>query len=175
MKMVFKKEALSLKGVYKIHLENFSDERGVIVNLFDVEQLPNFKVEKLSKSKKNVLRGMHGDSINDKLIYCLKGKMHLVVVNYDEKSDQFLEKIEIDINEDSNFAVFVPRNFLNGHYCLTDDCLFYYKWSESYVEPEKQFSVRWNDEQLKIDWPLLESEPVISERDRDSKTLREKK
>ena len=44
MKMVFKKEALSLKGVYKIHLENFSDERGVIVNLFDVEQLPNFKV-----------------------------------------------------------------------------------------------------------------------------------
>ena len=56
MKMVFKKEALPLKGVYKIHLENFSDERGTIVNLFDVEQLPEFKVEKLSKSKKKCFK-----------------------------------------------------------------------------------------------------------------------
>jgi len=175
MKMVFRKEALPLKGVYKIHLENFSDERGTIVNLFDIEQLPDFKVEKLSKSKKNVLRGMHGDSINNKLIYCLKGKMHLAVVNYDVESDQFLEKIEIEINEDSNFAVFVPRNFLNGHYCLTDECLFYYKWSESYVKPQEQFSVRWDDEQLRINWPLLEPTPIISERDKKSKTLKEKR
>ena len=43
------------------------------------------------------------------------------------------------------------------------------------VEPEKQFSVRWNDERLNIDWPLIESEPIISERDKNSKTLKEKK
>lgn len=101
--------------------------------------------------------------------------MHLAVVNYDVESDQFLEKIEIEINEDSNFAVFVPRNFLNGHYCLTDDCLFYYKWSESYVKPQEQFSVRWDDEQLRINWPLLEPTPIISERDKKSKTLKEKR
>jgi len=175
MKMVFKKEELSLKGVYKIYLENFSDNRGMIVNLFDIEQFHTFKVEKLSKSKKNVLRGLHGDSINDKLIYCLKGKIYLAVVNYDIESNQFLEKIEIEISEDSNFAILVPRNFLNGHYCLTEDCLFYYKWSESYVKPEEQFSVRWDDEQLKINWPLLEPRPIISERDKNSKTLKEKR
>jgi len=175
MKMVFKKEELSLKGVYKVFLENFSDERGVIVNLFDIEQFSTFKVDKLSKSKKNVLRGLHGDSINDKLIYCLKGKIHLAIVNYDKESEQYLEKIEIEISEDSNFAIFVPKNFLNGHYCLTDDCLFYYKWSESYVKPEKQFSVRWNDEELRINWPLEGLIPIISERDKKSKTLKEKR
>lgn len=174
MRMIFRKEELPLKGVYKVFLENFSDERGTIINLFDVEQFSNFKVEKLSKSKKNVLRGLHGDSINDKLIYCLKGKIYLVVVNYDKESDQFLEKIEIEISEDSNYAVFVPKNFLNGHYCLTDDCLFYYKWSESYVKPEKQFSVRWDDESLNINWPLIKPKPIISERDKSSKTLKEK-
>ena len=92
MKMIFEKEYLPLKGVYKVHLENFSDNRGTIVNLFDIEQFSSFKVEKLSKSKKNVLRGLHGDSINDKLIYCLKGAMHLAIVNYDSKSDQYLKK-----------------------------------------------------------------------------------
>ena len=172
MKMNFVKEELELKGVYKVYLENFSDDRGTITNIFDIEQFPSFKVEKLSKSKKNVLRGLHGDSINDKMIYCLSGKLHLAIVNYDKQSDQYLEKIEIEISEDSNFAVFVPKNFLNGHYCLTEKCLFYYKWSESYVEPSKQFSVRWDDKHLGINWPLLEKEPIVSERDKNSKNLR---
>ncbi len=173
MRMNFIKEELSLKGVHKVNLENFSDDRGTIVNLFDRQQFSDFKVEKLSKSKKNVLRGLHGDLINDKLIYCLKGSFHLVVINYDKKSDQYLEKIQFDMTEDSNFAIFVPKGFLNGHYCLSDNCLFYYKWSESYVKPENQFSVRWDDEQLNINWPLLSKQPIISERDKNSKTLKE--
>ena len=74
---------------------------------------------------------------------------------------------------DKPFAVFVPKNFLNGHYCLSETCLFYYKWSDSYVSPGKQFSVRWDDEDLDITWPLLEAEPILSDRDKNSKTLKE--
>ena len=173
MKMNFRKEELSLKGVWKIHLENFSDNRGTITNLFDVEQFSSFKVEKLSKSKKNVLRGLHGDSINDKLIYCLKGKIYLAIVNYDSKSEQYLEKVELEIDEDSNYAVFVPRNFLNGHYCLTDDCLFFYKWSKKYNGPDNQITVKWDDPLLGIDWPI--KEPILSKRDQDAKYLKRKK
>jgi dTDP-4-dehydrorhamnose 3,5-epimerase len=172
MKMNFVKEELELKGVYKVYLEKFSDDRGTITNIFDIEQFSTFKVEKLSRSKKNVLRGLHGDSTNDKIIYCLSGKIYLAIVNYDRESEQFLEKIEIEISEDSNFAILVPKNFLNGHYCLTENCLFYYKWSESYVEPSKQFSVPWDDKKLGINWPLLEDKPIVSERDKNSKYLR---
>ena len=175
MKMIFQREETELQSVYKILLENFSDERGAIVNLFDREQFPQFKIDKLSKSNKNVLRGLHGDSINDKLIYCLKGKFHLVVVNYDKNSDQYLQKVQIDMDENSNFAVFVPKNFLNGHYCISEECLFYYKWSESYVKPEEQFSILWSDETLKVQWPLLEDTPILSPRDKNSKSLKEKK
>ena len=167
--MLFKEEPLSLEGIYKIHLENFSDERGQITNLFDCEQFPQFKIDKLTKSTKNVLRGLHGDSNNDKLIYCLQGKIFLVVVNYDKSSPQYLKKVQIEMDENSNFAVFIPKNFLNGHYCLTDTCLFYYKWSESYVPPEKQFSILWNDKDLNINWPLLENKPILSERDKKAK------
>ena len=65
--MIFATEKTELNGVYKVHLENFSDDRGQIVNLFDTGQFPTFKVDKLSKSKRNVLRGLHGDATNDKL------------------------------------------------------------------------------------------------------------
>jgi dTDP-4-dehydrorhamnose 3,5-epimerase len=173
--MIFVEEETSLDSVYKIHLENFSDNRGEIVNLFDIDQFSTFKVDKMSKSKRNVLRGLHGDISNDKLIYCLYGKIYLVVVNYDKDSPQYLQKIGIEMSDDKPFAVFVPKNFLNGHYCLSETCLFYYKWSDSYVSPEKQFSVRWDDEDLDITWPLLEAEPILSDRDKNSKTLKEKK
>jgi dTDP-4-dehydrorhamnose 3,5-epimerase len=169
---MFKKEELSLKGVYKYSLENFHDERGSIINLFNIYDFPNFKVDKLTKSKKNVLRGLHGDTINDKLIYCLHGKMHLVIVNYDKNSSQYLQKIQIDMDENSNFAIFVPKNFLNGHYCLSEKCLFYYKWSESYLQPEQQFSIVWNDETLNINWPLIQKQPILSDRDKQSKKIK---
>jgi dTDP-4-dehydrorhamnose 3,5-epimerase len=170
---MFNIEELSLKGVYKYSLENFYDERGTITNIYDVNKFPNFKVDKLSKSNINVLRGLHGDTVNDKLIYCLHGSMHLVVVNYDKNSEQYLQKIQIDMDENSNFAIFVPKNFLNGHYCLSEKCLFYYKWSESYVAPEKQFSVIWNDDTLNIKWPLLKDEPILSDRDKKSKRIKD--
>jgi len=173
--MIFETENLELEGVHKVHLENFSDSRGQIVNLFDVDQFSTFKVDKLSKSTRNVLRGLHGDTVNDKLIYCLGGRIHLVIVNYDRESSQYLQKAELEMSEDSHFAVFVPKNFLNGHYCLSETCLFYYKWSDSYVHPDKQFSICWNDKDLNIKWPLLEKEPILSDRDKNSKTLKEKK
>ena len=171
--MIFATEKTELKGVYKVHLENFSDDRGQIVNLFDTGQFPTFKVDKLSKSKRNVLRGLHGDATNDKLIYCLHGKIHLAVVNYDKNSQQYLHKIELEMSADDHFAVFVPKNFLNGHYCLSETCLFYYKWSDSYVHPDKQFSICWNDQDLNIGWPLLEKEPVLSERDKNGTPSKE--
>lgn len=166
---MFNKEQLSLDGVYKINLENFHDNRGSIVNLFKTGILPDFKVDKISISKKNVLRGMHGDTINDKLVYCLHGAFRLAVVNYDKNSLQYLQKIELDMDENSNFAIFIPKNFLNGHYCLTEKCIFYYKWSESYLMPDQQFSLPWNDKSLNINWNLLEEHPILSERDRHGK------
>ena len=172
--MKFEKENLSLDGVYKVHLESFEDNRGQIVNLFDVGQFSDFKIDKLTKSTYNVLRGLHGDSYNDKLIYCLQGKLELVVVNFDQNSPQYLQKVQLQMDDESNFAVFVPKNFLNGHYCLSETCLFYYKWSESYINPTNQFSVLWSDGELNIDWSLLEEAPILSERDKNAKTIKEK-
>lgn len=158
-------EKTGLNGVFKINLEKFSDDRGFVLNVFDNSDL-HFNQEKLTVSKKNVLRGLHSDTINDKLIYCLRGSFKLVVVNFIKESDQYLKKVEFLMNESSNFAIFVPKNFLNGHYCFEDNTYFYYKWSSGYVLPEKQISVNWNSPSLSIDWGLLEDAPILSDRDK---------
>lgn len=159
-----------INGVYKIELENFSDSRGKIINLYDLEKFPKFKQEKLTISTKNVLRGFHGDAYNDKLIYCLSGAMKLVIVNYDKNSLNYLQSCVINMDDESNFAVFVPKNFLNAHYCLSDKVLFYYKWSYGYIKPEEQISVKWDSPKLNIDWNLKE-QPILSDRDKKSDYL----
>ena len=163
-------EETKLKGVFKVFIEKFEDSRGCIVNLFNNKDY-HFNQEKLTISHKNVLRGLHSDTINDKLIYCLRGKFFLVVVNYDKKSEQYLQKVEFEIGEDSNYAVFVPKNFLNGHYCMMNNTYFYYKWSNGYVEPEKQISIKWNSPSLKIKWPLIYNVPIVSDRDNNSLSI----
>ena len=155
----------ALDGVFTVASEKFSDERGFVLNVFKNETF-HFNQEKLTVSKKNVLRGLHSDTKNDKLIYCLRGAFKLVVINYIKGSEQYLNKIEFDMNENSDYAVFVPKNFLNGHYCLENNTYFYYKWSSGYITPKDQISVNWNSPSLSIDWGLTEKSPILSERDR---------
>ena len=96
-----------------------------------------------------------------------------MIVNFDKNSSEYLKKIEIEMDENSDFAVFIPKGFLNGHYCLSEECLFFYKWSESYVSPDEQFSILWNDDILNIEWPLIEENPILSSRDKKSKKIKE--
>jgi dTDP-4-dehydrorhamnose 3,5-epimerase len=161
-------EKTNLDGVLKIHLENFHDDRGTIINLLDYH--PNklkYSLDKLTITKKNVLRGLHGDKFNDKLIYCLRGEMKFAVVNLDESHEQFLKSEIFHIKDSDYCAIFVPRKYLNAHYCIGEEVLFFYRWTYGYVEPQKQMSYRWNSKKFNINWGNIE--PSLSERDNNSK------
>ena len=64
-------------------------------------------------------------------------------------------------------SVLIPPGFLNGHLCLTEECVFHYLFSypSDYVNSQNQMSVRWNDPMLKINWPI--DNPILGERDKD--------
>ena len=87
-------ENTDLEGVLKITLEAFEDHRGYYIETYN-EDVYNkngisvkFIQDDISVSKKNVLRGIHGDQETWKLISCLEGEFYLVVINNDEKSNQ---------------------------------------------------------------------------------------
>lgn len=163
-----KVEKTALDKVLLVKLEAFEDHRGEYLELFNRKNYAShgidadFVEDDISVSYKGVLKGIHGDDRTWKLISCLHGKFYLVVVNNDRQSKQFGRWESFVLSEHNRHQVLVPPNFGNGHLCLSGKSIFHYKQSEYYA-PSRQFTIRWNDPDFNIWWPV--KDPVLSRRD----------
>ena len=154
-------------GLKVIQNFTFLDKRGYFKELIVEKKIKKkFPFNVMSFSKKNVLRGIHGDSKSWKLITCLSGEIKLVVVN-----PKTLQHMSVLLTSKNKLSVLVPPGFGNGHLVLSDEAVFYYKWAYEgeYPDVEDQFSLRWNDPKLKIEWGI--KNPILSTRDQNSKLL----
>mgnify|MGYP001183146108 FL=1 len=162
------------KGVFGdvvqiIQPASFEDYRGEIWTTwkkdewhYDIE----FNHDKVSTSRKNVIRGMHGDTKSWKLATCLYGEIYYVVVDYRQDSPTYLQWDWIILSQHNKKMVLVPPNFVNGFCVLSDHMILHYKWAYdgSYPDVEDQFTLKWNDSKIGIDWPI--DNPILSKRDR---------
>ena len=158
----------------KIFVNNsFKDLRGLYWTSWKKNYHKNidFKHDKFSLSKKNVLRGLHGDKKTWKLISCPFGKFLLVVVNCKKNSKDYLKWKSWILSHENGVQILIPPHYANGHLCLSNHCLFHYKLSYkgSYVDAKNQFSLRWNDPKINIKWNI--KKPILSKRDKSSKLL----
>ncbi len=161
-----------LEGVLTIKPHVFEDHRGQFVETYnrrlfagngiDVE----FVQDDISVSTRNVLRGIHGDSVTHKLLSCLHGKLYFVVVNCDTESKDFGKWQSFILSEASRMQVLVPPKHGNAYLVLSDEATFHYKQS-TYYDRSKQFTYKWNDPRLNIWWPI--ANPILSERDEKGK------
>ena len=152
---------------------SFKDLRGYIWTSWKKGSINNIKFnhDKFSLSKKNVLRGLHGDNKTWKLISCVYGKFFIAVVDFEKNSNSFLTWQSWELSHKNGIQLLIPPNYANGHLCISDYCLFHYKLSYkgSYIDVKKQFSLRWNDPKLKINWKV--KKPILSKRDKRAKLL----
>lgn len=146
----------------------FDDFRGTYVETYN-EKLYNesgigvkFVQDDISVSRQNVLRGLHGDAITWKLVSCLYGEFYLVVVNWDETSDQFGQWESFVLSDQNRLQVLIPPKFGNGHLVTSELAIFHYKQS-TYYDRARQFTLLWNDPGLNIRWPV--PNPILSKRD----------
>lgn len=159
-----------LREVKIIQLNSFMDHRGEYVETYNKELYAQMGIEisfvqdDYSKSKKNVLRGIHGDDETWKLITCPHGELFLVVVNCDKDSDEFGKWESFVLSDKNHLQVLIPPKYGNGHLILSDVAIFQYKQT-TYYNPAKQFSYRWDNPRFKINWPC--KDPILSERDRN--------
>ncbi|PZC47216.1 MAG: dTDP-4-dehydrorhamnose 3,5-epimerase [Chloroflexi bacterium] len=146
----------------------FEDFRGSYIELYNEEIykstgiLVDFKQDDISTSKKNVLRGIHGDSKTWKLVSCLFGRFYLVVVDCKKDSKQFRQWESFELSDVNREQVLIPPGFGNGHLVLSERAIFHYKQS-TYYDRESQFTYLWNDPELNISWPI--NNPILSIRD----------
>lgn len=131
----------------------------------------NYNHDKFSLSKRNVLRGIHGDKKTWKLVSCVYGKVYFVVIDFNKKSKSYLKYRSWILSQKNGLQILVPPYYGNGYLCLSKECLFHYKLSYKgkYIDQRKQFSIKWNDPKIKIKWPI--KRPILSNRDKKTKLL----
>lgn len=158
-----------IQGLWEIQCDIFRDKRGANFEGYN-PRWPwlagdfTYATDSYSWSKKNVLRGFHGDSWNDKLISCPVGKIQLFVIDVRPQSPTKDKVAEFNIVSDYPTFIFVPRGVVNAHLVISDMALFSYKLSSGYVPLNGQIHVKWNDPKYAIDWAI--NKPILSDRDK---------
>ena len=158
-----------INGVRIITPEVFTDYRGDLWTTwkkdefdFDIE----FNHDKVSTSRKNVLRGIHGDFKSWKLVTCLYGDIYFVMVDNRQSSDTYMRWHSTTLNDKNRRQVLLPPGVGNGFLVMSDYCVFSYKWSYEgeYPDVEDQFSLKWDDPKIRINWPI--DNPILQLRDK---------
>lgn len=168
-----------IDGVWLIEPIVFSDSRGYFVESFKKKEFEehigpvNFIQDNESKSVFGVLRGLHyqaGEYSQAKLVRVIKGKVLDVAVDLRKSSPTFGKHIIVELSEDNKLQIFIPRGFAHGFLVQSDEAVFTYKIDNVYT-PEAERTICYNDNSLKIDWAIAESELIMSEKDKNASSF----
>ena len=175
------KDEGKFKGVVEINFEPHLDERGFFMRVYDKGIFRHHRInakwvqENHSFSRnKGTLRGLHFQyppCAEGKMIRVLRGRVFFAFLDLRRNYPTFGKWGSVILDEDVPTAVFLPRGFALGLCTLTDNCGLYY-WMDNYYSPEKQGVIKWDDPDLKIEWPIG-SPTVISEKDKNGISFKE--
>ncbi|MEP6696114.1 MAG: dTDP-4-dehydrorhamnose 3,5-epimerase [Pseudonocardiales bacterium] len=155
------------------------DDRGFFTRTFDAAAARDagldataFVQDSQSRSHLGVVRGLHlrtgaGEA---KLVRCSYGAVFDVAVDLRVGSENFGKWVATRLDDVDNRSVYIPAGFAHGFQALTEPADVCYRIDQPH-EPGYDLTVRWDDDQLAVRWPL----PVtgMSERDRAARLLRE--
>ena len=162
-----------IDGVWIIEPKVFNDARGYFMEAFKEEAFRanigdvHFVQDNESKSSFGVLRGLHyqkGEYSQAKLVRVIKGKVLDVAVDLRRSSPTFGKYVSVELSEENKRQFFIPRGFAHGFLVLSEEAIFTYKVDNGYA-PQAEASIRFNDETIGIDWPVAESQFILSEKD----------
>ena len=157
-----------LERVLLIKQEIFKDIRGSFMELYRYEKFYKvmglkFVEDDISVSKQGVLRGIHSDNMAWKLLTCLYGAIHLVIVDCKDNSEDFGKWESFHLSGDSGIQILVPPKYGIVHLVLSNIAILFYKQTEFY-NPSRQTTYRYDDARFGIEWPI--KNPILSERDK---------
>jgi dTDP-4-dehydrorhamnose 3,5-epimerase len=162
-----------IEDVKIIEVNLFGDERGFFMETFRAVEFIEktgakpFVQDNHSKSTKGILRGLHYQQTQTqgKLVRVISGTVFDVAVDMRESSSTFGKWVGVELSAENNRQLWLPEGFAHGFYVMTDSAAFVYKCTD-YYHPESEISVRWDDADIGIKWPLVDGElPQLSAKD----------
>jgi len=162
----------TLNGVVLLEPTVYTDDRGEFYESYNrktFEEVTGFEGEFLqdnhSTSVKGVLRGIHYQlpRPQGKLVRCIDGEIWDVAVDLRRSSPTFREWKGYHLSAENRHQLWIPVGFGHGFVALSEITQVLYRTTELW-DPECDRSIRWDDPDLDIAWPL-ESPPTLSAKD----------
>jgi len=163
----------NFKGLEIFESQNIFDNRGYFREVFIKKKSKNDLIFTVaSKSKKNVLRGLHIQvkKQQGKYVSVVKGKILDVCVDCRTNSKSFGKNYKIILSEKNGKSIYIPPGFIHGFLGLEKENIVVYGCT-NYRDKDSEMGVIWNDADLKIKWPI--KKPIISDKDKNNISFKE--
>ncbi len=162
---------LFIEGLNIVKPHRFGDERGFFEEFYNKKAFEDsgltadFVQDNHSKSRKDVLRGLHFQKKAPqlKLVRVLRGSIYDVAVDLRKGSPTYGKWHGEILTFENGKMLWIPEGFAHGFLTLENDTEVLYKCSNLY-NPEDEGGIIWNDIDIKINWGI--ENPLISEKDK---------
>ena len=159
------------KDLFVIQSKKHDDNRGYFRELYlekNIKKKLNFIVT--SKSKQNVVRGLHLQlkKPQGKYVSVIKGQIFDVAVDCRINSDTFGKHFKIFLDDQDCKSIYIPKGFAHGFMGMKKENIVVYG-CDNYRNKESETGIIWNDPFLNIKWPI--EKPIISDKDKKNKSF----
>jgi dTDP-4-dehydrorhamnose 3,5-epimerase len=164
----------AIEDVLILEPKLFGDERGFFMESFNQRAFNDavghevaFVQDNHSRSAKGVLRGLHYQTpphAQGKLVRVTQGSVFDVAVDIRRDSSTYGRWVGVELSAANHRQLWIPPGLAHGFLVTSESADFLYK-TTGYYQPKAEGSVRWNDPQLAIAWPLNGLQPVLSPKD----------
>ncbi|MHB1022602.1 MAG: dTDP-4-dehydrorhamnose 3,5-epimerase [Acidobacteriaceae bacterium] len=173
----------ALRDVKLLEPSTYADGRGWFAEVFNTSTfraagLPEqFVQDNQSLSRRGVLRGLHYQlgQQQGKLVRAVSGHIYDVAVDLRRNSPTFAQWAGFNLVEEKLQFLWIPEGFAHGFLALSETATVLYKTTALYYPPGER-CIRWNDPDLKIEWPLSQigaEGPILSGKDAIGSLFRE--
>ena len=152
-----KSKNTKINGLKIISGKNYYDSRGFFKEIYVKKKFkkhnPIFWC--MSKSKKNVLRGLHLQTKNsqEKFVSVIKGKIFDVAVDLRKSSKTFGHYFQCILSEKNSKSIYIPPGFAHGFQALEKENYVIYSCT-NYRHSKSEVVINFNDIDLNIKWPI---------------------
>lgn len=162
-----------IKDLVVIEPRVFGDERGYFYEAYNKNTFHelgldyDFVQDNQSFSRKGVLRGLHFQKQfpQAKLVRVIEGEVFDVAVDLRKNSTTYGKWFGITLSGENKKMFMIPKGFAHGFLVLSDTAIFSYKCDDFY-HPNDEGGIIFNDSHIAIEWPKIDCDLVISEKDR---------
>ena len=163
-----------IPGVLELRANVFEDSRGSFSETFSRRTMAGFGIDlefcqdnESFSSSSGTVRGLHlqvEPHAQGKLVRVVHGAIFDVAVDIRPDSPTFGQHTSVDLKAGDNRALWIPAGFAHGFCTLADETVVSYKATDFYA-PDCERSIRFDDPDLGIDWPVDSADAVLSDKD----------